>query len=505
MTFPRRQRQVVFSIVLALPLGAIANGVEFSSGVPPYGVTCPPGKTVIEFSRAVRFVPLGEHQFSQVGESVRLAFDRGSNEPCKVWPDIASSTLRTAAAGPIAINEGGGDRTSPPPKDDASRDLAARLAVQPLAAKPKAGAEDVGQLSRLGIKGVTGASAEEISQFLANYSVNYSIPDSPGLQIVGLGTEDVVRPTTPRALALAVQPAVDKDGKVQRGLALEFAPFKIFAPTTSKSAYERSPLVRALWNTQVSIGTAKPASDDDKSLKAGLGLYSIVYRSKGMDPLRDEAHAACLQRAMTAELEGLQLTGTPGFRGRTPEQSGSAKAAEKCYADLAAKVPNGLTVAAALATSRFSPTGKWSDGKEDAHGGWLAANYAFGELSTGLGMHRLDGALTVKRLLRETVQDPLDDKAKVRQASWLVGSKLFFGSDPFNYFVEFSYKKAQIAGREKDNLRRAAVGLEWQMSPGLWIVGAIGGEGGRTNGTSNSFVTTGIKMGTAAESLLRAR
>jgi hypothetical protein len=117
----------------------------------------------------------------------------------------------------------------------------------------------------------------------------------------------------------------------------------------------------------------------------------------------------------------------------------------------------------------------------------------------------MEGAFIVKRLLSETVTDPLDDKAKVKQSSWLVGAKLTFSADTFNYFVEYSQKRLQIAGRDRDNVRRGALGIEWEISPGMWLVGAVGGEGGRADGKDNNFVTTGIKLGTAAESLLKAR
>src|SRR5262249_24029007 len=36
------------------------------------------------------------------------------------------------------------------------------------------------------------------------FSVDLSMPDSPGLMIVGLGSDNVVRPTTPRALGAAL-------------------------------------------------------------------------------------------------------------------------------------------------------------------------------------------------------------------------------------------------------------------------------------------------------------
>jgi hypothetical protein len=525
MTISRHLRAAAL-LALATPLAAGAQQIRFPAGVPQYAVACSGGRIVVTFDAARAFVPVGDHAVApDEGKGVQVSFVHAPGAECAAQPDYAARTV-VVASGPAQVVEpparsatvtapaavasttgadGGGVATK---KAAASAALADRLGAEKavvyerkLAATERP-QEVVETLRNLGVAGaeVVG-DVVQVRDLLANYSVNYSIPDSPGLHIVGLGTEEVVRPTTPRALALALQPAVDKDGKVQRGLALDFAPFKVFAPRTTKADYDRSLALRALWNTQVSVGTAKPADDNDQTLKAGIGVSTILFRSH--DPLSDPAHRKCLDDALVDRLTNLKMGELGGVAGTADAEA--AAAIVGCQKKLAEKAGMGLTLSLALATSRFSDTGKWSEGKKDARGGWLSASYGLFDASRALGMQRMSAAMLVKRLLGERVSDPLDENAKVRQSSWLVGAKLLWEGDAFNYFVEHGYKRLQIEGREKDKVRRTVLGLEWQVSPGLWLVGAIGGESGRSQGKENSFVTTGFKLGTAAESILRAR
>jgi hypothetical protein len=500
-----RRSIIGFFVMSAVPISTLAASIQFHGPIPDYRVTCAHGTVRISFEDKVVFAAEGNHRLVRADPLIEVEF--ASPSVCRVWRDeTMRSVVLAKTPEVVALDHGTTNQTSAaksaaqPYKVSGNGDLASDLKSQ--TQKKTASEEAKAALKQLGVPpAALNATADDIRDLISNYSVNFSIPDSPGLHIVGLGTEEVARPNTPRALAVAIQPAVDKDGNVKRGLALDFAPFKILAPGTTKEAY-KGWLVSTLWNTQVSVGTAKAADATDKTLKAGFGVHSILYRSK--DPLRDENHHRCLTNALREELRDLKQTSLGGGGGSDPKDSKAAHRVAKCYKDLEERSRGGFTAAFALATSRFSESGKWSDGKLDAHGGWLSATYGLEQVANAFGTGHLEGGLIVKRLLSETVADPLDDKAKVKQSSWLFGTKLTFSADAFNYFAEYSYRRLQIVGRERDKVRRTAFGIEWEISPGMWLVAAIGGEGGRTNGKDNTFMTTGIKLGTSAESLLKA-
>jgi hypothetical protein len=347
-------------------------------------------------------------------------------------------------------------------------------------------------------------SPDEVKRVVSDYTVDLSIPESPGLTIVGLVTEDVIRPSSPRALAAALQTGVDKEGKGKTGLAIEFAPMKLFVPSTPSEDYQRSALVRALWNTQVSIATAKPTDATEKTLKAGLGLSSVLYKRESSDPLRNSAYSRCYDTVIRKQLEAIEkqpALGITEFKDLKTEGE-TETAAQKCYSTFLKSSWNGTAIVLGLATSQYSESGKWSDGKRSAHGGWLSMGYGFEEFSADspirTNMHLI---ATYKRLFGERVTDPLDAKKTIEQNGSLLGAKLRWRGDDRNYFIEQSYQRNEYAGRPTDKIRRSAIGFEWKLGENLWLVSAVGGESGRKNGVDSSFVTSGLKYGSSTESL----
>lgn len=347
-------------------------------------------------------------------------------------------------------------------------------------------------------------SPDEVKKVVSGYTVDLSIPESPGLTIVGLVTEDVIRPSSPRALSAALQTGVDKEGKGKTGLAIEFSPMKLFMPSTPSEDYQHSALVRALWNTQVSIATAKPTDAADKTLKAGLGLSSVLYKRESSDPLRNSAYAGCYDTVIRKQLEAIDkqpAIGITEFKDVKTEGE-TETAAQKCYSTFLKSSWNGTAIVLGLATSQYSESGKWSDGKKSAHGGWLSMGYGFEEFSADspirTNMHLI---ATYKRLFGERVTDPLDAKKTIEQNGSLLGAKLRWRGDDRNYFIEQSYQRNEYTGRPTDKIRRSAIGFEWKLGENLWLVSAVGGESGRKNGVDSSFVTSGLKYGSSTESL----
>ncbi len=53
---------------------------------------------------------------------------------------------------------------------------------------------------------------EDLATILKGYSTDLSMPDTPGLAIVGLTSENVIRPTTPRKLGMAILQGRNESG-----------------------------------------------------------------------------------------------------------------------------------------------------------------------------------------------------------------------------------------------------------------------------------------------------
>jgi len=119
-----------------------------------------------------------------------------------------------------------------------------------------------------------------------------AVPESPAFTVLGLTPQTVARPTSPRAFASSLLNGVDENGNFQSGVALDTAPYLVFAgPSLTLRKYNESYQTRFLARTQFSFGTTKGASDDDKSVRLALGFRMTLWDAG--DPHSDEDLLTC--------------------------------------------------------------------------------------------------------------------------------------------------------------------------------------------------------------------
>src|SRR5258705_2814382 len=117
-------------------------------------------------------------------------------------------------------------------------------------------------------------------------------PESPGFTVLGLTPQTVVRPMSPRAFASSLLSGVDQNGNFQSGVALDTAPYLVFAgPALTLKKYNESYPTRFLARTQFSFATTKGASDDDKATRLALGLRMTLWDAG--DPHADSVLIKC--------------------------------------------------------------------------------------------------------------------------------------------------------------------------------------------------------------------
>jgi hypothetical protein len=104
-------------------------------------------------------------------------------------------------------------------------------------------------------------------------TLDLAVPESPAFTVLGLTPESVVRPTSPRELALSLLNGVDANNNFQAGVAVDTVPFTLlFGEGFTLGDYRRDPVERALARLQLSVATAKGTSEDDEAVRLGLGL-----------------------------------------------------------------------------------------------------------------------------------------------------------------------------------------------------------------------------------------
>lgn len=142
--------------------------------------------------------------------------------------------------------------------------------------------------------------------------LDLSVPESPAFEALGFTPERIVRPSSPRELAANLLNGVDRRGNLQTGVAIDTTPY-LFAggSKVSLGAYRDDYMTRLAMRTQFSLGTTKGTSDDDKSVRVGLGVKTTLWDAG--DTRIDHEFTECLAGAhelVHASLDEL-LTGTP--------------------------------------------------------------------------------------------------------------------------------------------------------------------------------------------------
>jgi hypothetical protein len=351
----------------------------------------------------------------------------------------------------------------------------------------------------------SGSNKNGATSVLKSYSTDLSIPDSPGLSIVGLGTDTVIRPSTPRQLGMAIVQGRNESGALKQGFALDMSPLKLFRPEMSRQEYEASPfVVRPLWNSQISFGVGNPLNDSDKSTRYGIGFSSVLWRKESSDPLLNKAHGTCLSRALFSDLPTsmpkLDNAAAKPSGGEAKDERAVTAALKKCYSDLENATWNASAIMFGVARSTVSGRDPTLIPDATTRGYWLSFNYGF-ESSPSL-QQMLQLTASYRRLRDEIVTDPADKSKFAIQDSDLIGAKLYARTDLAHLFIETSRKRTSITGRDTEATRLLVLGAEKKLANNMWLTLAIGTKHGGSS-SNPTYVSTGLKFGFDESGLIK--
>jgi hypothetical protein len=242
-----------------------------------------------------------------------------------------------------------------------------------------------------------------------------------------------------------------------------------------------------LGNMSISLGTAKGQDADDKSTHLGLGVRIPIFDHS--DGRTDRKLIECYERVDATWLSAVD--------GKAADEA-ALKGAEDCYKKRYSARWNASSWIVALGHAWTSDTGTFSDQKASTRGAWTT--YATD----------LDGLLSNSQLLvhvraldNERVAKQGDPGKFQNQDSRSAGIGFKFGSEAFNASLQGTYQRLKVDGVEgTEKVRRVALGLEYRVAPDIWLVGTIGGEGGRRNGEEKSFIVAGFKFAPSSKPLL---
>ena len=424
------------------------------------------------------------------------------------YPTLCAALLVAACALPATLAAADFRIKVPPGMRMLSRQVgdAVELSFVPVRDEPVAESTD-GVATSLGAGERASPSTERpspaalLSQEVKALNFDRPLSAVPAFVALDASPETVDAPSTPREFAASLLNGADRNGKLQTGLALQFAPYQIFAgPNTTIEQYRESYLTRLLYNTNVSLATIKASEDNDHAQRLALGV-SITLLDRG-DPRLDPAVSE-LFRAVNEEI--------PPFRPTRRNTSASDLEADRArhyakYSDPNAAYMKGLQEIEGVRARSWgrtswhvaaAPTWVSASGKADdlAYEGLVAwSTFAFGFEDTALenrmqllGHLRFREGELVTDATRSATQDTL-----------LAAARLRWGRSDLNFSAEAAYLR-HWSGLDGDrNASRYSLGLEKRIAENVWLSVTAGEEfGGGSSSTDELFAIGALRFGSS--------
>jgi hypothetical protein len=326
-------------------------------------------------------------------------------------------------------------------------------------------------------------------------AIDWAVPESPAFTVLGLTSQTVTRPSTAQQLATSLLNGIDQNGNFQSGVAIDVQPYMLsYGRKVSWMEYRDHSAVRFLSRMQLSIATAKGASEGDKSARLAAGVRVTLFDLG--DPYRDEETATCLATQGLKVLDSLPPPpgpfATPAERTDYDRRKMAALTPleETCRVNQAADYRrtrwNNSSLIAGYAPSAITETGDTNALKWDGAAAWASLGYGF-ENVPGLE----DSSQLIVHYRRRTQERLPDSRTTGRffsQDSDVIGIRWRLGTADTTGSFEYVFLRRHVRPQPIDDSSRLSLALERHISGNTWLSVAFGSDRGRQDGSNKAFV-----------------
>jgi len=357
--------------------------------------------------------------------------------------------------------------------------------------------------------------------------LDFPVPDSPAFTVLGVNPTTITRPTTPEELATSLINGIDQNGNFQTGIALDFSPYMLaYGDKVGINAYNqgctlsatgvnkcRLSMLRLAARTQLSIGTTKGSSANDKSAKLALGFHFTIFDFG--DPRLDRGF---LKNLDDAEAQAMKFAKDKRVTvGKTPfpgpgDSTGQEDFLNDQNSELKKLIPPLIDAEKKKNWNRSSwtiaaaPTWSSADGTTSGFG-WNGAGVW---TNLGYGFEQVPGLCDVSQVVgyfeyrnREAVPATTISAATI-QESVHAGGKWILGANDFHVSAESIYVNTRPQMGTSEKYVQTTIAAEKKIADKLWLHIGVGGQSGRSNGRNQMFVLTSFNWGTSQEAKISA-
>lgn len=442
------------------------------------------------------------------GTSPRFGRGQSGNEMVLTFspPDGSSNVAHNAVNQGSPNSSGAGASSTGPPLDAASPSpKPAAIVGQPAQAKPPTSSASPAS-DQPSPNAIKTAGAQKVN----TANLDLSVPDSPAFTVLGLTPQTVVRPTSPRQFASSLLNGIDQRGNLQTGVALDAAPYLVFAGSAlTLKNYRDSYFLRFLARTQTSFATTKGASDNDKSIRMALGFHFTLLDLG--DPHSDIKLMECFAKGLSLDPPPISIDPNDPAPDETLKKKRAAAyatlakqneaAAEDCRAKRRKENWNRTSWIVAGAPAWMSPTGQTKDLHYDGAGAWTSFAYGFEHVP---GLEKTSQLIVHARYRdNEMVPEPDMNGKFFKQDSFFLGGSLRAGTPNSAVSFEGVFQRLRREGLKFDNSSRIAFGIDRKIAENIWFNLAFGAQTATPGGERKGFVVTSFKWGFSGDKTIQ--
>ena len=341
----------------------------------------------------------------------------------------------------------------------------------------------------------SGATSTPITPTTADFpdpvaQVDFAIPESPASSILG-SSAAVTRPTSPRDVSAGISSLFGEGGKLQPGVSLAFAPYRLLVGRISSKDYSDNDTTKFLARSQLSVASTAVNETALKGTRLAVGGSFILYDEA--DPRNDPE----ITRIFGASFKTVSLPSDPtlsndGVVSRPIDATNYEAALEKYRLSKW----NARSLGVGLAWRGFSDTNNINNLRDEGFGVWMTfANPGIPGITkshSGLGSGILADGLTlisIQYRVRETVEK--DSKAVDRDSA-RIGFQYRVGRPNFNGYVEAFWREERY-DVSKYNADKFSweLGAEYKFAASTWLHVAWVDD---ADAKGNSGIKTGLRF-----------
>lgn len=319
------------------------------------------------------------------------------------------------------------------------------------------------------------------------------LPESPAFTMLGL-TPAIIRPASPRGLALSYMDGVDVNGNTQDAIAVDMAPYLLFSgKELSLQQYRDSKRERDLSRLQLSFAVAKGSSDNDKARRFGAAINWTIWDDG--DLRLDKGLIACLEQTQQdapASSSGTTPGPTEDGHARPSPADASAEPRSKiCRAESLKRNWNGSAMDVGFAPSWIDHNGKGDSLGWDGFGLWTSLSYGFDDVPS----LKDNSQIIVHARYRMDEKVPGSNKYVPfsDHDSFSLGAKYRYGEPQRVAFLQLLGVQTKPDGQATDRSYVYSIGAEIGIIDHLWFELELGGIGGYRNQGAGGFMTVQLR------------